>query len=245
MSPRAQEPTSPRKQRTSGKDKWRRPEKALSARDLSRFLRVVTEWKRGREEPVVGRIRAERPDPFAILVGTVLSLRTRDIVTEVAFKRLWALADSPERLLGLSLPKLEAAIRPVGFYKTKSRALKAIAALLLERHGGNVPGDLEALLALPGVGRKTANLVLTEGFGKAGICVDTHVHRILNWWGFVRTDQPDETEQVLRKTLPRRWWIPVNGLLVSFGQSVCKPVGPRCGECPLRRPCPYPGKKAT
>ncbi len=98
----------------------------------------------------------------------------------------------------------------------------------------------KALLALPGVGRKTANLVLTEGFGKAGICVDTHVHRILNWWGFVRTAHPDETEQVLRRTLPRRWWIPVNGLLVSFGQSVCKPVGPRCGECPLRSKCPYP-----
>ena len=245
MSQRANETTSRRKKKTPGRDKWRRPEKALSARDLSRFLIVVTEWKRGREEPVVGRIREERPDPFAILMGTVLSLRTRDIVTEQAFERLWVVADSPQRLLALSLPRVEAAIRPVGFYKTKSRALKAIAALLLERHGGAVPDDLEALLALPGVGRKTANLVLTEGFGKAGICVDTHVHRILNWWGFVSTDHPDETEQVLRRTLPRRWWIPVNGLLVSFGQSVCKPVGPRCGECPLRRHCPYPGKRVT
>ena len=246
MSGRAGE----RKRRGQGKDKprqppsrWPRPELPMPARRLSRFLTVVSAWKRGREEPVVGRIRETRPDPFAILVGTVLSLRTRDTVTEQAFERLWALASTPEGLLNLPLTELEAAIKPVGFYKTKARSLNAIAALLLERHGGKVPGDLDALLALPGVGRKTANLVLTEGFGLRGICVDTHVHRILNWWGFVATRDPDETERVLRAALPRRWWIPINGLLVSFGQAVCRPVGPRCGECPLRRACPYPGKR--
>ena len=215
----------------------------MTARRLSRFLGTVQEWKRGKEEPVVGRIRETRPDPFAVLGGTVLSLRTRDVVTEVAFERLWPLASSPQALLDLPLSKIEAAIRPVGFYKTKARALKAIADLLLERHGGSVPPDLEELLALPGVGRKTANLVLTEGFGLPGICVDTHVHRILNWWGFVRTASPDETEVVLRKTLPRRWWLTVNGLLVSFGQAVCRPVGPRCAACPLQTECPYPAKK--
>ena len=223
--------------------KWPRPERPMTARRLSRFLGTVQEWKRGKEEPVVGRIRETRPDPFAVLVGTVLSLRTRDVVTEVAFERLWPLASSPQALLDLPLSKIEAAIRPVGFYKTKARALKAIAGLLLERHGGSVPPDLEELLALPGVGRKTANLVLTEGFGLPGICVDTHVHRILNWWGFVRTASPDETEMVLRKTLPRRWWLTVNGLLVSFGQAVCRPVGPRCAACPLQTGCPYPAKK--
>ncbi len=220
-----------------------RPPVRMSTRTLSRFLTVVREWKHGREEPVVGRIREARPDPFAVLVGTVLSLRTRDVVTEQAFDRLWPLASTPGELLRLPIPGIEAAIRPVGFYRTKARALKAIARLLLERHGGRVPGDLDALLALPGVGRKTANLVLTEGFGKPGICVDTHVHRILNFrWGFVRTKSPEETEMALRQTLPRRWWIPINGLLVSFGQAVCKPVGPRCPECPLVGPCPWPLK---
>ena len=222
---------------------WKLPRKKMNAAVLSRFLEAVQDWKRGREEPVVGRIRETRPDPFAVLVGTVLSLRTRDVVTEQAFERLWALAKTPGEILTLPIDGLEAAIRPVGFYKTKAKSLKAIAGLLIERHGGEVPPDLDALLALPGVGRKTANLVLTEGFGLPGICVDTHVHRILNWWGYVKTKAPDETEMVLRKTLPERWWIPVNGLLVSFGQNVCRPVAPRCAECPLAGECPYPGKR--
>ncbi len=222
---------------------WKLPTKKMKASTLSKFLETVQDWKRGREEPVVGRIRETRPDPFAVLVGTVLSLRTRDVVTEQAFERLWVHAQTPRDILALPFDDLEAAIHPVGFYKTKARSLKAIAGILLDRHGGKVPPDLDALLALPGVGRKTANLVLTEGFGLAGICVDTHVHRILNWWGFVRTKAPDETEMVLRKTLPKRWWIPVNGLLVSFGQNVCRPVGPRCGACPLLDECPYPGKR--
>jgi endonuclease-3 len=209
------------------------------------MLGDVEHWKREREEPVVGRIREEHADPFAILVGTVLSLRTRDAVTEKAFRRLWPLASTPRSLLSLSLSDLEDAIRPVGFYRTKARSLKAIARVLLERHGGKVPPDLESLLELPGVGRKTANLVVTEAFGRPGICVDTHVHRILNWWGFVKTDSPDETEQALRRTLPKKWWLPINGLLVAFGQSVCKPVGPKCGECPVFKMCPYPGKKAS
>ena len=221
-----------------------RPARPMGVRTLSRLLGALREWKAEVEEPVVGRIREEHRDPYAVLVGTVLSLRTRDVVTEKAFDRLWPLASSPAAMLKLLLPLLEAAIRPVGFYKTKTRALHAIAALLLEKHGGGVPGDLEELLALPGVGRKTANLVLTEGFGKPGICVDTHVHRILNYrWGFVATKTPEETEMVLRRTLPKRWWIPINGLLVAFGQRICRPVGPRCGECPVHRLCPYPAKR--
>ena len=229
--------------KASGAPKWPRPEAAMTSRTLGAFLKVVRAWKEGKEEPIVGRVKEDRLGPFAILVATVLSLRTRDAVTEKAFEALWVLASTPLGVLDLPLSGIEAAIRPVGFYKTKARSLKAIAAQLLERHGGAVPADLDDLLALPGVGRKTANLVLTEGFGKEGICVDTHVHRILNWWGFVETAAPEETEQALRKTLPRAWWIPINGLLVSFGQSVCKPAGPKCSECPLRRDCPYPGKR--
>ena len=207
------------------------------------MLGVVEYWKGEREEPVVGRIKEEHADPFAILVGTVLSLRTRDSVTEKAFYQLWPIASTPHSLLSLSHSQLEAAIRPVGFYRTKARSLKAMAKILLERHGGEVPRDLQSLLDLPGVGRKTANLVVTEAFGRPGICVDTHVHRIVNWWGFVQTRSPDETEQILRQTLPKKWWLPINGLLVSFGQSVCRPVGPKCGECPVYKMCPYPGKK--
>jgi len=209
------------------------------------MLLTLQKWKEGQEEPVVGRIREEIPDPFAILVGTILSLRTRDVVTEKAFHRLWNLARTPRALAALSTNRMEEAIRTVGFYRQKAKSLKAVAEILKSEHGGQVPADLDALLALPGVGRKTANLVLTEAFSKSGICVDTHVHRILNWWGFVETRDPDETEQVLRETLPRRWWIPINGILVSFGQRVCRPVGPRCSGCPVFQDCPFPGKKTA
>ncbi len=224
--------------------RWPRPASPLPVHAFVRFLEVLERWADGREEPVVGRIREEGGDPFSILVATILSLRTRDAVTEKAAQRLAPLAPTPEALRDLPLAVLEEAIRPVGFYRTKARALKALAGALLERHGGKVPDDLEALLALPGVGRKTANLVLTEGFRKPGICVDTHVHRICNWWGVVETRTPEETEAELRNILPRRWWIPVNGLLVSFGQQVCRPVAPRCGSCPLSEACPYPGKRS-
>jgi len=222
---------------------WPRPDKPMTARRLSAMLTTLGAWSRDREEPVVGRIREKKCDPFAVLVGTVLSLRTRDQVTDKAFHALWKVARSPGALAAMPLSKIEKAIRPVGFYKTKAKSLKALSRILLDEHGGRVPGDLDALLALPGVGRKTANLVLTEGFALPGICVDTHVHRILNWWGFVDTREPDETEQVLRRILPKRWWMPINGLLVSFGQQICRSVGPRCPECLLQRRCPYPGKK--
>jgi len=224
--------------------RWPRPASALPVKTFVRFLTVLDRWAQGEEEPVVGRIREEGGDPFSILVATILSLRTRDAVTEKAAARLAPLASTPAALRDLPLEVLEEAIRPVGFYRTKARTLKALAGALLERHGGEVPADLETLLALPGVGRKTANLVLTEGFRKPGICVDTHVHRICNWWGVVETRSPEETELELRKILPRRWWIPVNGLLVSFGQKVCRPVAPRCAACPLARDCPYPGKRS-
>ncbi len=224
--------------------KWERPLRAMAVRELSSFLETVTRWKESHEEPVVGRVKKSLDDPFAVLVATVLSLRTRDAVTSQAFGRLWELVRTPKALLLVSPALLEKTIRPVGFYRTKAKSLRAISAKLVQEYGGKVPEEMESLLALPGVGRKTANLVLIEGFGKEGICVDTHVHRILNWWGFVETACPDETEQILRRILPKRWWMPINGLLVSFGQEVCRPLAPRCRECPLARRCPYPGKRA-
>ena len=176
-------------------------------------------------------------DPFRILVACLLSLRTRDETTGPAAARLFALADTPAAMLALTPRRIERAVFPVGFYRTKARTILRVCRHLLARHGGRVPSDLEALLALPGVGRKTANLVVTFAFGLPGICVDTHVHRISNRLGFVATRTPDQTELALRSKLPRRHWIALNDLLVAFGQNVCQPLSPRCSACPVRGPC--------
>ncbi len=176
-------------------------------------------------------------DPFRILVGCLLSLRTKDETTAPAAARLFALATTPEAMLKLPVRRIERAIYPVGFYRTKARVIRRLCRDLLDRFDGKVPADLDALLTLHGVGRKTANLVVTFGFGLPGICVDTHVHRITNRMGFVATRTPEETELALRRKLPRRHWIGLNDLLVAFGQTICRPVSPRCSACPLDRGC--------
>jgi len=176
-------------------------------------------------------------DPFRVLIGCLLSLRTRDETTGPAAARLFALADTPAALAALPTRRIERAIFPVGFYRTKARTLRVVCEQLLARFDGQVPADLDLLLTLPGVGRKTANLVVTFAFGLPGICVDTHVHRITNRLGFVVTDSPEETEMALRATLPRRHWIGLNDLLVAFGQNVCQPLSPHCSRCPVRAPC--------
>src|SRR5213593_2067548 len=191
----------------------------------------------GWQAPVVAAFAHERRGPFAILVSCLLSLRMRDETTGPASRRLFRLARTPAALLRCSPRTIERAIYPVGFYRTKARTLRALARALLDRHRGRVPADLDALLALPGVGRKTANLVITEAFGLPGICVDTHVHRIANRLGFVRTTTPERTEWALRAKLPRRHWIELNDLLVAFGQNVCKPTSPRCSACPVADLC--------
>jgi endonuclease-3 len=137
----------------------------------------------------------------------------------------------------LTTRQIERAIYPVGFYRTKASRIRQLCAELLARYGGRVPNDLDALLGLPGVGRKTANLVVTQGFGRPGICVDTHVHRITNRWGYVRTGTPHDTEMALRRKLPTRHWIEINGLLVALGQTICRPVSPRCSSCPVASYC--------
>ena len=206
---------------------------------------------------VIARLRAVQPswnttalaavadttarDPFRILVSCLLSLRTRDETTGPAAARLFALADTPAALLGLTRRRIERAIFPVGFYRTKARVVQRVSRELLARFGGRVPADLDALLTLPGVGRKTANLVVTFAFGLPGICVDTHVHRITNRLGFVRTTTPEQTEWALRAKLPRRHWTRLNDLLVAFGQNVCQPLSPRCSTCPVARLCPRMG----
>ena len=185
----------------------------------------------------MAEVAAERRDPFRVLIACLLSLRTKDETTGPAAARLFALADRPETMRRLPAKQIERAIFPVGFYRTKARVVLGVCRDLLERFGGQVPDDIDRLLTLKGVGRKTANLVVTQGFNKPGICVDIHVHRISNRLGYVKTKNPTETETALRKQLPRRYWIGYNNLFVSFGQNICHPVSPRCSECPVRPRC--------
>jgi len=183
---------------------------------------------------VVGRYKA---DPFTTLIGCLLSLRTQDATTHRACERLFGLARTPQAMRRLPTRTIERAIYPVGFYRTKARRLKEVCRVLLERYQGRVPDDLEELLTITGVGRKTANLVVTLAYRKPGICVDTHVHRITNRWGYVATRTPEQTEFALRAILPRRHWIVLNDLLVAFGQHVCHPTSPWCSRCPLASMC--------
>jgi endonuclease-3 len=207
-------------------------------------------WKRtldtfaqrvGQAVPAVTGLAAERRDPFQVLVSTIISLRTKDQVTGPASRRLLARAPTIPVLAALPAAEIAELIYPAGFYRTKGRHLREVAAILLRDHDGAVPDSLAALLRLPGVGRKTANLVLGQGFGIPAICVDTHVHRISNRLGWVSTSTPDATELALARSLPRRYWIPINGIMVSYGQQVCTPVAPHCSRCPLLGTCPRRG----
>lgn len=191
----------------------------------------------GWETPLVDAMAATGDNPFRILVATILSLRTRDTITAVVAPVLFARADTPAALLALPLDELREIIRPVGFYNSKAASLHEIARLLLERYDGRTPDEIDELLTLPGVGRKTANLVVTAGYGKPGICVDTHVHRISNRLGYVQTRTPEQTEMALREKLPPDLWLRINGLLVSLGQNICHPTSPRCSVCPVNDLC--------
>ena len=208
---------------------------------IRRLRRTAGQWRR----TALAVVSAESGDPFRALVACLLSLRTQDTTTGPAAERLFALADTPAAMLRLSTRRIERAIYPVGFYRTKARVIRDLCRDLLERFAGRVPDDIDALLTLKGVGRKTANLVVTIGYGKPGICVDTHVHRISNRLGYVRTRTPEETEMALRAKLPRRYWIGYNDLLVTFGQNVCAPVSPRCSTCPVRAICRRVGVTAS
>ena len=206
----------------------------VTNRNIDGVIRLLKREVRQWEEPIVGHYRA---DPFRTLISCLLSLRTKDETTRGASQRLFRLARSPQRLARLSTQTIERAIYPVGFYRTKARTVRAVCRDLLSRYDGRVPGDLDELLTIKGVGRKTANLVITLAFRKPGICVDTHVHRISNRWGYVRTKTPEQTEMALRRRLPRRSWRIYNDLLVSFGQHLCHPTSPWCSRCPLDRVC--------
>jgi len=196
---------------------------------MSSLETAVSAW----DTPAVTMISQRDGDPFKVLISCLLSLRTKDTTTGAASLRLFTLADTPEKMLQLSVEKIEQAIYPVGFYRNKAVQILGICQQLLEKHGGAVPASINELLTFKGVGRKTANLVVTLGFGKPGICVDTHVHRICNHWGYVTTRTPDETEFRLREILPGMYWLRINDLLVTFGQNLCRPVSPFCSTCPV------------
>jgi len=183
------------------------------------------------DTPAVTIISQRDGDPFKVLISCVLSLRTQDTTTGPAALRLFSLADTPKKMLQLDLKMIEQSIYPVGFYRNKAAQIMDICQQLTEKYDGYVPESIEELLRFKGVGRKTANLVVTLGFGKPGICVDTHVHRICNRWGYITTKTPDETEARLREILPGRYWLRINDLLVTFGQNLCRPVSPFCSKC--------------
>jgi len=228
------------------------------ARAISILRREIRQW----DDPIVTKLARKKRDPFKVLIATILSLRTKDTCTAEAAARLFALADTPEGLLRIPAGTIAKTIYPVGFYNTKARNIHSVCRDLLERFGGRardtrapdtrapdtrapdtrapdarVPDTIEELLTLQGVGRKTANLVLSQGYGIPAICVDTHVHRITNRWGYVSTKNPEETEMRLREILPKRYWIILNDLLVTYGQNLCAPVSPWCSRCKLRSFC--------
>ena len=187
--------------------------------------------------PIVSHLAENQRDPFVILISTLLSLRTKDEVTAVATDRLFELASTPEEMLKVSLDKIAKTIYPVGFYRVKAKNIHHTCRELIERFDSRVPDNIDDLLSIKGVGRKTANLVVSLAYGQEAICVDTHVHRISNRLGYVQTKTPDETEFALRKKLPRRHWIIYNTIMVAFGRKTCKPVSPLCSQCPVNKWC--------
>ena len=210
-------------------------------------MRALSQAITGLEVPAVEKISNEQAeDPFQILIATVLSARTQDATTHAASTRLFKIARTPKALASLPVKDIERLIYPVSFYRHKARYVKACCEMLVTRWAGMVPCTLNDLVTLPGVGRKTANLVMILGFRSLqNICVDTHVHRISNRLGWVKTALPDETEQALYRATDRRWWPYINLYLVTWGQNVCRPVHPRCGDCAIRQECPRIGVRKT
>lgn len=213
----------------------------ITKENIAGVIRLVRRETRKWREPVVERAARKGRDPYRTLISCILSLRTKDEVTEAASKRLFALADRPERIARLRVKTIEKAIYPVGFYRNKAAQIREMSKRIVDDFGGKVPASMEELLSLKGVGRKTANLVMTRGHDLHGICVDIHVHRICNRWGYVNTKSPNETEFALRGILPKRQWKEINGMLVAFGQNLCRPLSPFCSRCPLDGLCAREG----
>jgi endonuclease-3 len=209
----------------------------VTNREIHSVIRILRREVPKWETPIVTLMAETYESPFRVLISCILSLRTQDATTARASHRLFAVAATPQAMLKLSAKRIEKLIYPVGFYKTKAKNIREICRVLVERYGAEVPDEIDELLKLKGVGRKTANLVVTLGYKKPGICVDTHVHRISNRWGYVKTATPEKTEFALREKLPKPYWIEYNDLLVSFGQHLCRPISPLCSHCPVKKYC--------
>ncbi len=209
----------------------------MKDRDIHSAIKILRREVPKWETPIVTLMAETYQSPFRVLISCILSLRTQDATTAKASHRLFALADSPETMVKLTAKKIEKLIYPVGFYRTKAKDILEICRTLIDRYVGQVPDSIDELLKFRGVGRKTANLVVTLAYRKAGICVDTHVHRISNRWGYVKTKTPATTEFALRDKLPKKYWIEFNDLLVSFGQHLCRPISPVCSQCPIAKYC--------
>ena len=207
--------------------------------NINKIVELLKKALQGLPDPSVTLVGKRWKSAYLVLISCILSLRTKDTTTLPASERLFFLADNPYAMLKLTPKEIEKAIFPVGFYRTKAKTILGISRTLVDEFGAQVPADMDKLLSLKGVGRKTANLVLTEGFGIPAICVDTHVHRISNRLGYVKTRTPEETEQALRKKLPKEFWIDYNAMLVMWGQNVCKPISPLCSQCPINGYCAH------
>ena len=216
----------------------------VTEKNINRIFDILKEESRTWKIPSVTAV-AEKGDPFKVLISCLISLRTRDEVTAAASARLFSLASSPEEMARLSTEEIEKAIYPAGFYRNKAEQILRISGQLEKEYHPVVPQEIEELLKFKGVGRKTANLIVTLGYKKPGICVDIHVHRIVNRWGYVKTVNPDKTEQALRDKLPPKYWIVINDLLVGYGQNICTPLSPHCSICRIFDYCIRAGVKKT
>ena len=219
--------------------------KPMKPADIHAVIAILREEYKNWRTPAVTIVAQCNGSPFKVLVSCIISLRTKDEVTATASARIFAQAETPEAMTKLSVDEIARLIYPAGFYRTKAEQLSLLSRRLLEEYQGIVPDDIDELLRFKGVGRKTANLLMTLGFGKPGICVDTHVHRICNRLGYVSTKNPEETERALRSQLPPEYWIEINDLLVAFGQNHCHPVSPRCSNCRLSGICDRIGVKVS
>ena len=213
----------------------------MTDREIHAAIRILRREVPKWDTPVVTLMAETYESPFRVLISCILSLRTQDATTAKASHRLFAVADSPQAMVKLTAKKIEKLIYPVGFYKTKARQIREMCQTIIDHYDGKVPDEIDELLKFKGVGRKTANLVVTLGYNKPGICVDTHVHRISNRWGYIKTATPEKTEIALRAKLPKQYWIEYNNLLVNFGQHLCRPISPLCSQCPVKKYCPQIG----
>jgi endonuclease-3 len=215
----------------------------INGKNIGKVISIVKNAVKNYELPVLERFNDSKKDPFWVLIPCILSLRAKDETTAIVSEKLYSIAPTPEEVLKIPLKKMEQIVYKTGFYHVKAKNVLNITKIILEKYKGKVPDDIDELMTIPGVGRKTANLVVTVAFKKPGICVDTHVHKISNRWGYVDTKDAEHTEIRLRQILPGKYWLKINLYLVLFGQNICLSVSPFCSKCPIEKMCPKIGIK--